>query len=691
MALTASEQAELDQLNKEIPVKSGLSQNEQLELDQLNKEASGQPQEQGFLENLGNKALNAAVNVGKKVDQYTGAPVRAAIGAGMEGNNPLTAYGKQFGQNPDLAPTGNELAQRVGVSDKPIFDPTSGLDKSLEAQGFKIEQPTKGTGISPADVLGFGVDVVADPLAFVPIGKVIGSGAKAGEFGLNIAAKTAGKAVKGSAILADMATGTKAATGTVEALKGGLQAVERTGKGVSNVLETYLKPSVAGDFKKMEEIATKHGIDPKILPESIEFGNDSFISRASRAKAEGPLGGPKLEQFKEATRQVNDALTKKVSDISGVGGPLLEKDAGSLIRNGYDDGVNRFFSGMDTTYKQIAKNNPGLSLDRRSLVKFNDALSEIQSRALDLYKNPINAIEKSEAASILQSVDAVMKKGVQFDSAVDLLQRIGKYNFKSNAVLSSPIDAVANRRLYGELKDAIIKTVEKVDPKSAVDLIENNKAMTEFFGEQSSLAKSLGSKSISDEGLFKNLILNGDSKKIEALKSVLSPQDMQQLKASFIEAISHKSDEGLTSFAKLRNQLKNKESVVNALFNENEIKDIGELTSLGNRIGSPVMSSSGTGASNQFKDLLKSVPDSIISEQVIESMKAKARGVVAKSETETLNKAIDSLSGLTNEQAMNKINKVDKLRKARKVLMESTPNPRSKASQILSTQNKEDK
>lgn len=652
---------------------SGGDRRAQLEQAALAKlgQSEAPPQESSFLADAGQFALEKAAAVGSAIDRYSGAPVRSAIGAAQEGNNPIMAYASQFGEDPEKAPTGKQIVEKMGVSDEPLYK---------EALFFGKE------GLSPADIAGFGVDVVADPLAFIPVGAIAKTGVSAGGTTLNIAAKTSGKALKRSAQAADLLSGTKAATGALGVLEKGVKTAGETGKAITGVVETYFKPTVAKDFAELKGIAVRNGIDPDILPEAVEFGDSSFISRASRAKAAGPLGQPKLENYQLAQSQINDALNKKISDISGIGGALAEKDAGALIRSGYDAGVDDFFKSMDTTYSSIASKNPNLVLDRRAQVKLNDLIGDIQSNALKRYKSPINAVEKAEAANILNTVDTILKTGPDFKSSVDLLQRIGKYNYKPSTMLASPIDAAANRKVYGELRDAIIKTVEKVDPKAAADLIENNKAMTEFFGEQSSLSKIIGNKSLSDEGLFKNLVINGDSKKIKALQSVLSPEEMGQLKASFIEGLAKRNDEGLASFRLLQNQLRNKSSVVSTLFNESEIKDISDVLKLGRRMGSPVLSSSETGAANMFADLKNAIPNAIVSDQVINSMKAKARGLDSITDP-NLQKAIDSLKGLTNEQVINKINNEKKFASAKKILNQAaSKNPRSKAAQVTSTQ-----
>jgi hypothetical protein len=66
---------------------------------------------------VGEKALGAVGWTGTQIDRVGGAPARAAIGAAQLGENPLSAFGSQFGRDPSKAPTGKELAMNAGASD----------------------------------------------------------------------------------------------------------------------------------------------------------------------------------------------------------------------------------------------------------------------------------------------------------------------------------------------------------------------------------------------------------------------------------------------------------------------------------------------------------------------------------------------------------------------------------------------
>lgn len=94
---------------------------------------------------LGNGAMAGINAVGRTVDRFTGAPMRAAIGAAQNADTPtdipiaaIKAGWNQFGADPDKAPTGEDIVKRAGVP----------------------------SGVA-SKVAGFGMDMAANPLNFV--------------------------------------------------------------------------------------------------------------------------------------------------------------------------------------------------------------------------------------------------------------------------------------------------------------------------------------------------------------------------------------------------------------------------------------------------------------------------------------------------------------------------------------------
>jgi hypothetical protein len=142
-------------------------------------------EEPGLLKTAGNMALSGLGKAAEFVDRYTGAPVRAGIYAAQGGENPVSAYGKQFGEDSTMAPSGKDIVMRAGVKDEM---PKKGIqpkfveeeEKKSLGPAYDKYQENKSNGPTPADVLGVGMDVAADPsLLMTGAGKALPRAAKA--------------------------------------------------------------------------------------------------------------------------------------------------------------------------------------------------------------------------------------------------------------------------------------------------------------------------------------------------------------------------------------------------------------------------------------------------------------------------------------------------------------------------------
>lgn len=134
------------------------------------KQQAAAPAEPDMVERASRATLNFITEAGRKVDSVTGAPTRAAIGAMQSGENPFRAFGRQFAEDPELAPTGKEIAVKAGFSeDKVIPTPFRAPDYNPDGTwGMKLMK------VSPAQVAGTGIDVLADPTTIIPPSKAAG-------------------------------------------------------------------------------------------------------------------------------------------------------------------------------------------------------------------------------------------------------------------------------------------------------------------------------------------------------------------------------------------------------------------------------------------------------------------------------------------------------------------------------------
>lgn len=207
---------------------------------------------------LGGFALDKAVQLGKAVDSYTGAPVRSGISALQDGKDlqgAVDAYKNQFGSDSDLAPTGKDIATKAG------FDNTKSMsdrypDLYTSEPGLTLKAKKGGLlDFTPAGAAGAAVDVAADPM--MAAGGVL----KAAKLIPGI-----GEAIEGTKALAGkaaLATGSKvgeALTGVpseeiktyVQNLKEINQNISKYGKRLSDASDD-VRANFAADIKQTRQ------------------------------------------------------------------------------------------------------------------------------------------------------------------------------------------------------------------------------------------------------------------------------------------------------------------------------------------------------------------------------------------------------------------------------------------------------
>jgi hypothetical protein len=237
------------------------------------------PAEPSLDERLSRGALNFLVEAGRKVDSVTGAPTRAAIGAKMEGKNPFKAFGSQFAEEPELAPTGRELAVKGGITDEKVLS-----TPFKDITGSKLI-------LSPAQVAGTGIDILADPTTLVPPTKVVGFAAK----GLAKAGGVVGR------------EGFRAA---------GMIGRASLGKGATEVMRNKLASGFANIPE--EKIAKYMAKDPEVLAKArpVQEVGRQVYDDAVKLQDEVSKGSSKSYEVLERAQGYLDGAD--VADIKGV-------------------------------------------------------------------------------------------------------------------------------------------------------------------------------------------------------------------------------------------------------------------------------------------------------------------------------------------------------------------------------------
>jgi len=563
--------------------------------------------------------------IGGAIDKYTGAPTRAALEAAFSGRDSATAFFSQLAEPAKTAPTGKEITSRhLGLSDENIV-PTPFRD----VYGGDVR-------VSPADIGGAAVDIVADWSNVVPttaaakaLGKVAG--------GIGKVAVGAGKAAEKAV------TGKTLVSSTLEGLG---QASYKTARAVAS----FFNPMQAQDFKESVKLAEKYGIDTSLLNEAVEFGDRSTISRMSRVRNEGLLGQGALEDFDKGQREVADRLGHVVRQIAG-GVVLDAKQAGAAIRSGYQEALDRIFSNADATYRQIATANPKLKLPEDQVKKLHGVLQEVEKFASKRAQLGISW-QKGQAKELADAAQAVRSTGPRrfaivetpsgpvkkelprlpqsFSDVITVMQNVGEVAYdKTGRIALTPPDTKRMRELYGQLREVVIASIETSvngGEEIARNLRIKNEQITRFLKDTEVISRQLDSKYLSDEGLFSAIVSSGNSSTIQSLKLSLPEERFREVKGAFLaEMLRKSSNEESLSFRRALNLSRNKSHQIGALLDPEEIEDVSSLLRLGDRFGPPIMSSSSTGGSNAIREVASQLPNAIVSDALSECLKRKGR------------------------------------------------------------------
>lgn len=604
---------DIDSFLKTTPVPQSVAvpqqaQNIEADIDGFLKSTPApQVEEPGILKTIGKKALDTVIAVGNTVDSYTGAPVRSAIGAIQNDQSPLQAYVKQFGKDPGLAPTGKQIAEKAGFSAEDKYKiPFSYISPGLPDVEF-----------SPAGAVGLAVDIGADPTNVIPVGAAAKMGARLGVKGGIEAARLG---AKGTALGIDVITGAKAGAKTLE------YAGEKADQ-VRKVIENYFKPTRADDFEKLFAIAQKNGIDTSKLPEAVEFGKDSLITRLSRARAEGPLGEKFLKDFTESLDQVDNATNKAIESI-GSGIVPNREQAGKILRDGYDEAVGNLFKENQVRYSQIVKQHPQLKVSPEAMTDVYKKLNDVTNFAERRLKGGVTAVQEEQAKRLLRTVDSIRNSDGSFENLYNAMSDIGEAAYKpQNTMAAIPADVDKMRDIYNTLSSTLIGTVQKqVGPKVAEDLVKSNQAISGFMKATEPFAKKLGDASLANETIFDSLIKRGDSRQLQSLQAIIPPDKFQQVKAAYLDSLLPRNAEGGVQYRTWSNIMNKEKERMAQLLNPEEAESLTELATLGTRFGTPILSTSGTGASNRLRNLPTAIADAVLDDTAIDKMKMSARG-----------------------------------------------------------------
>ena len=632
---------------------------------------SGAPERAALIAAIQPSLLKSGVDVaaalGEQIDPYTGAPTRAALMALKEGKPAIGAFAQQFGAPAEMAPTGKQIAEAVGVKAEPKypFEQITGVSpEEIGYEKYTGRMPEAAIGkISRAGVAGLGVDILADWTNIVPVTKV----AKAvGEVPLFAAKTTAKAAGKGAGAVAE------AVAPTIT------YVTKNTAKGISKYVDEIINPKYAEDMQEFYDIAKKNNIPLEDMPYSVSHGKSSLASRLQRSLRETMSGAEDLEKYYKKVGEVKQAINNKIEAIAD-GLPLDRIRLGEAIRKGYKEKIDNVFNGIDFTYKTVSSQFPeGLQLTDKTIKEATRALNKFEKKIDSSLKFNPDKTQVAQLNDVKENI-ALARQALatnDYDNYIDFMKGIGGIGYGKKYTAPSLVtpDKKLYRSMYTDLRDAVMDTVEKNAGKDVANsLKKNNAEMAEMFSKLSFISKEIENERIPANKLFEKIVKDNDPDKIKALVYAMPEEKINQIRAGFLNELISKNIEGNINWRTTANNFEKNKDIMAFLFSNNEAKDITDLLKLGDRLDLPFMSTSGTSQSEHLVGGAQEIKDQMISAGIKKGLLnviEKRQGIVDnKRMNEMIRKQVEEEFGKRPKTMMEAIpgNIVDRILKASQV------------------------
>ncbi len=585
---------------------------------------------------FGEQVADTAVGFGRTVDSYTGAPVRSAISELTRTTNEFgkpepsvlgniqaagRAFANQVGNNPDLAPTGMDIAEnRFGLSAKPILPGTPSFSAAKGGIAPEANAPnviSQGQGLSPAGAVGTAIDVGADLTNLIPGTAALRAGGRSATGLAKVVSKPLSKA--GKYVLSVAEAGGNAIPIVGKPITGATKAT-------ANLITEIANPKIAPDYEHIKLLASKHGISLEGAPDSLEFGKDKVLANMDRVNAQ-TLNQGRKDAYLKYQNDVSRAFEKNLEGISA-GPTMTPADAGSHMEDAFDRAYSDMMNTVkDTTYNSITKQYPGLALNEDAAKKLASKLNGIEKYAKGLVSRS-HPMFQSQGKMLLQEVAAARNTNGSLKQAVEHLQSIGQVAFAKYPVGQIPPDIEKTRELYFTLRDVIYETLER-DVKDgdaiAGALKISNDKMSEFFSHRDSVGNVLNNHNLSASQKFERIAHN--PKQLESLLAVLEPQDVAKIKGAYLETLVKRNEDGFIDFNDLYRKMDNRKNkeIVDILFTPDEQASIGEIAFLGRRSGPMILNNSGTDVSKALRNMGETAKQNIFTDSIVNFMKDRAR------------------------------------------------------------------
>ncbi len=414
-----------------------------------------------------NRALTESAKAGLEkvgkaanwLDAYTGAPLRSAAGAALDLKNPLSAAIDQFGSDNTKAPSGAELAAKLGIPNQDYeatqakFDPH---DPNFYDPNYVRTAGTEQVAYNPAKMAGLPIEMALDATNAIPALGAAKRAALSTKLGERLAQKAGQKAMTAAVEFGHAATGVPARD---------IETYIRKTPEINQIIsESGANPAVAANLKReswMDDLQkTRKEANSEITQALHSAPKDEVLPAspilASLEKAKASLD-PVYE--KKALAEIDD-LIAHVQEASPQGMtnlPRLQKAknffyeaaSGSYQKNGQvfnpSDATQRAAKGAAAEAKNLLD-----SLGPESMKKANQTLAELHEFE-DTAKKNLFTPETPEAALLAAGAGSNVQNR-------ETLKRLGQILGRDTV---SEAEALSSARSFGDPKLLPVDTTGK--------------------------------------------------------------------------------------------------------------------------------------------------------------------------------------------------------------------------------------
>lgn len=504
--------------------------------------------------------LGFLASAARAIDSYTGAPVRKAIGTLQEGKGISSALSQgmsQFGENPDLAPSGKEIALKAGFKDEPLNK--GRVSFGIAKAGLPMDDAYPMNQPSAADVVGLGVEMGADITNVLPVGKIVqGAGkiASGGAKAISNFAKPISKVESGIANVAKKGVLT------------GLFGVPEESIKYYLANHPYLKDKV-GAREMMEETAGKlyAGIKPTI-DKLNNLENQIKVAKENRAENLGEL----LLNKQQLQQNLKDAQQRALGET------------GAIVANRVKELDKRVRAGSERSYQILDEEGVRAAITpiKSDLTKGinlleQEAITDTQVAVVDLLKRYRDRFDKlgkdisgGQAKRLIQSLDSEINSLApgeigrlsKPDQVLGILRRRIDEQIKKSPAYEAQMKVVADdTRLLKQVESMAsesdaVRALQAAQRASGKDKLLMLQAIENKFGDK--LLSAVETSSLPEYQKLKGLIRQyNELKKGEGIKRLEGALLQQQAKfgeaADFGKQGIEGVEKGLSSYIRASN------------------------------------------------------------------------------------------------------------------------------------------